>query len=330
MNTTRWGTALALLPLAALPLAPATPVALATPDALAAPATAAPPAQAREFTPIEDRYWNDAALRELLGDPVDSEQGDGAVTYRQFQHGWLFHTERTGVAEIHGDIAARYDSAGGYASLGAATSDELIAPDGVGRYNQFTGGTRGEASIYWTPDTGAQGVWGAVRAFWAEKGWEVGYLGYPTTTTEATPDGLGEQNQFVGPDAAGASVYSTERTGTHSVQGAIRDAWIAQGSETGPLGYPVTDELAAPDGVGRYNEFSGEQAGVAYWHPDAGAHWLTGAVLARWDELDRQSGYLGYPTSDPHEVEGGTQVDFQRGYILFDPVTGGVSDGPWS
>ncbi|WP_295145456.1 hypothetical protein [Saccharopolyspora sp.] len=46
--------------------------------------------------------------------------------------------------------------------------------------------------------------------------------------------------------------------------------------------------------------------------------------------MDRQSGYLGYPTSDPHEVEGGTQVDFQRGYILFDPATGGVSDGPWS
>ncbi|MCA1193834.1 LGFP repeat-containing protein [Saccharopolyspora sp. 6V] len=323
MNTRNWGIVLA---------AAAVPLALAGPAATAA-AVPEPAGQVQQqaFTPIEERYWNDADLRQLLGEPVDSQHTDGETSYQRFQYGWLFHIEATGVTEIHGDIAARYNDIGGYDVLGAADADERVAPDGVGRYNQFAGSdATGPASIYWTDATGAQGVWGPIRDFWEAKGWEVGYLGYPTKTTTATVDGSGSYNHFVGPNGDGASVYWSEETGAHSVQGAIREAWAAQGWETGELGYPTTDEQVADDAIGRFNEFSGRQeTGAVYWSPESGAHWLRGDVLRHWYDLDRYSGYLGYPTSDPHEVDGGVQVDFQGGYILRNPDTGAISDAPW-
>ncbi len=49
-------------------------------------------------------------------------------------------------------------------------------PDGIGRLNHFQSG-----SIYWTPNTGAWEVHGAIRDKWGALGWERSYLGYPVT-----------------------------------------------------------------------------------------------------------------------------------------------------
>ncbi|MFI5529964.1 LGFP repeat-containing protein [Kitasatospora sp. NPDC051853] len=68
--------------------------------------------------------------------------------------------------------------------MGCPTSDELGTPDGVGRFQVFDNG-----SIYWTPDTGAHAVWGAIRQRWADLGWERGYLGYPLSDEITNPDG---------------------------------------------------------------------------------------------------------------------------------------------
>jgi len=38
-----------------------------------------------------------------------------------------------------------------------------------------------EGSIYWTPQTGAHLIYGAIRAKWASMGWEKSSLGYPTS-----------------------------------------------------------------------------------------------------------------------------------------------------
>ena len=53
------------------------------------------------------------------------------------------------------------------------------------------------------------------------------------------------------------------------VSGPIRDKWGELGWELSALGYPTTDTLTTPDGVGRYNLFQG---GSIYWSL------LTGAV----------------------------------------------------
>ncbi|MCW2692956.1 MAG: putative esterase [Mycobacterium sp.] len=40
----------------------------------------------------------------------------------------------------------------------------------------------------------------------------------------------------------------SRRTGAWSIHGLIREVWAASGWEAGPLGYPISDELASPDG----------------------------------------------------------------------------------
>lgn len=304
------------------------PLALATPAIAQSPQ----PVTAEAFTPIEERYWNETALRELLGNPVDSQQNDGEIAYQEFERGWLYYAESVGAHEIHGDIAARFFELGGHDVVGVPSTDELGTPDGVGRFNHFTGSdvALGEASIYWTPETGANGIAGPVRDFWAAKGWEVGYLSYPTSSTTGTADGLGRFNHFLGSDRAGASVYWTEETGAHSIQGEIRRLWERLGWENG-LGYPTTDELPTDADRGRYNEFTGNDnpPAAAYWTPVTGTHYVDGPILERWTELGRETSYLGYPTSDPRPTTGGWTVSFQGGFISLDRCTGEVTDEPY-
>lgn len=75
--------------------------------------------------------------------------------------------------------------------LGYPTTDEMTTPDGIGRYNHFSN----NASIYWTPGTGAHEVYGAVHDVWAAQGWERGRLGYPTSG-EFTPRAGQRQSNF--------------------------------------------------------------------------------------------------------------------------------------
>ena len=147
--------------------------------------------------------------------------------------------------EMHGAIAEHYYDTPGLAALfGPTTTPERTTPDTVGRYNHFTGGDGG--SIYWTPNTGAWSVHGAIRGHWESLGWETGPMGHPTTDENTTPDGVGRYNHFTGGD--GASVYWTPSTGAWSVHGAIRDRWASMGWELSSLGYPVGDEHAVPGG----------------------------------------------------------------------------------
>jgi len=65
-----------------------------------------------------------------------------------------------------------------------------------------------------------------------------------------------------------SSVYWSEKTGAHIVSGEIRQFWLKQGGPSGPLGFPISDELPAPDGLGR---LSGFEHGEVVWHYDKGA-----------------------------------------------------------
>jgi uncharacterized protein with LGFP repeats len=104
----------------------------------------------------------------------------------------MYASKSTGVHVVWGAVLTRYLAAGGHAVLGAPTTDELAAPDGVGRYNHFQEGV----SIYWTPQFGAQLVWGGVQQEWQRTGWEAGALGYPTGAETAIPGGRGTYQEF--------------------------------------------------------------------------------------------------------------------------------------
>ncbi|HVH43594.1 MAG TPA: C39 family peptidase [Labilithrix sp.] len=138
-------------------------------------------------------------------------------------------------------------------------------------------------------------------------------LGAPLTNEERTPDGVGRYNVF-----QNGSIYWTEATGAHVVQGVVRDRWRDTGWEGGPLGYPTTDELGTPDGVGRYSEF---QRGVIYYTPKTGALDVYGTIYRKWAELGREQSPLGYPTSTEYGVPGGRQSDFEHGWITWDAAT---------
>jgi hypothetical protein len=186
-----------------------------------------------------------------------------------------------------------------YAALGGGRS---FLGNPVGGETAVAGGFSGNgagASIYWTPKTGAQSVRGAIRAHWQALGWETGPMGYPVTDETGTPDGTGRFNHFTGKDGTGASIYWTPRGGAWSVRGAIRQHWASLGWEVGPMGYPTTDELGTPDGVGRFNHFdgSGDDASI-YWTPKTGAQSVEGPLRAHWQALGWETGPLGYPTTD--------------------------------
>src|SRR5262249_32400663 len=75
----------------------------------------------------------------------------------------------------------------------------------------------------------------------------------------------------------------------HEVHGAIRDKWVALGSERSPLGYPLSDETPRPEAGGRYNNF---QFGFISWTAPTGAHAVYDdykAYLDRLENTDRGS-----------------------------------------
>ena len=138
----------------------------------------------------------------------------------------------------------------------------------------------------------------------------------PTTTPESiAPDTVGRYNHFTGGN--GGSIYWTPTTGAWSVHGAIRGHWQSLGWEAGPTGYPLTDENTTPDGVGRYNHFTGGDGASIYWTPNTGPRLVHGAIRGRWAGMGWELSSLGYPTSDEYAVPGGRRSNFQHGSITY-------------
>src|SRR4030095_2778287 len=89
------------------------------------------------------------------------------------------------------EIYRKYLSLGGpNGFLGNPVGPESRMPDRVGSYRDFQGG-----SIYWSPRTGAYEVHGEIQARWLAVG-GAGFLGYPNTDENTTPDGIGRYNHF--------------------------------------------------------------------------------------------------------------------------------------
>jgi hypothetical protein len=121
-----------------------------------------------------------------------------------------------------------------------------------------------------------------------------------------------------------AATYSSPRTGTHTVGGAILVEYRALGQSAGPLGFPRTNELKTPRVFGRYNVF---QHGSIYWSPSSGAHAIGGDIQKRWGALGSENSFLGFPTTNelPTPVRSGRYNHFQFGSIYWSPATGAHS-----
>jgi uncharacterized protein with LGFP repeats len=150
---------------------------------------------------IDQKYAALGGPGGFLGHPVDEGAGsaemstaDGRGRVRDFQGGSIYWSSGTGAHEVHGAIRVKWAQLRGERSfLGLPVTDGLGTPDGVGRFNHFEGG-----SIYWTPNTGAQEVHGAIRDKWASMGWERSFLRYPVGDEQPGPGGHGRISRFQG------------------------------------------------------------------------------------------------------------------------------------
>jgi len=250
---------------------------------------------------------------------------DGGSAFTAWEDG---PTERTRTVTVGAEdltLTAIYQSAidARYAAepelrqlLGEPTAPEVR--DGNTSYRVYQGGR-----LYWSAHTGVHEVHGALLAKYLELGGHTRF-GAPTTDEETAADGVGRFNHFAGtPGTLAASVYFSPDTGTHAIWGVIREKWVEKGAEAGPLGYPVTDELGTPDGVGRYTHFS--KSGSIYWTPANGAHSVWGLIRTVWEQTGWENGPLGYPVTDELTTPDGTGSynHFSKAAsIYFSPDTG--------
>ncbi|QIS17072.1 alpha/beta hydrolase-fold protein [Nocardia terpenica] len=239
-----------------------------------------------------------------LGDCVTGEYQVTGGTAQDFHGGRVLWSSATGAHPVAGMIGGSYQGiVGPGGPLGLPNGDERPLPDGRGRFQSFQNG-----SIYWTPQTGAQVVRGAILAAWAGQGYERGPAGYPVGPEAKTPNKDGVVQGF-----ENGPIYYTEKSGAHRVNGLILGKYAQLGYENGPLGFPTTDEQPTRD-AGRYSRFEG---GNVYWSPLSGA-WAVrnGPIMDAWGQQGYENGKLGYPISDEFAVPGGVQQNFQTGFVV--------------
>jgi uncharacterized protein with LGFP repeats len=143
------------------------PVAVATPES--------------DATDAIDQAWQAIGGE---GSTVGTKDGDvyaiGDGFGQNFADGVYYFTPATGAHMLYGDVLARYRALGGPADsdLGFPTIDEvpgLVGPDS--RVSTFSASDK--PAIFWTPDTGAWVVRGAINAAWDKLGGSSGALGVP-------------------------------------------------------------------------------------------------------------------------------------------------------
>ncbi|MBT0567337.1 hypothetical protein [Williamsia sp. CHRR-6] len=207
--------------------------------------------------------------------------------------------------EVCGRIRDKYNQTGGpNGFLLFPKTSELTNPDRVGKRSEFLGG-----NIYWTAVTDAHPMAHDFLTKWGQYGFEGGFMKYPTTD-EIPLGGLdGRRQEF-----QGTTLFYSIPTGTHNVQGAIRDKYRAIGAQTNALGFPVTDETVTPDGKGRFNNF---QNGAIYWSATSGAFPIVDRVYKVWGDVRYERSRYGYPIGNFSSSDGGVTVDqsFQNGSI---------------
>ncbi|HSA49260.1 MAG TPA: PKD domain-containing protein, partial [Yinghuangia sp.] len=117
---------------------------------------------------------------------------NGVGRYNNFQNGAIYWKNGVGAHSVFGAIFDRYAALGWDSGvLGFPTTSETKTPYGDGRYNHFENG-----SIYWSLGTGAHEVYGEILKRWAALGWELSYLGYPTSGEFAVPGGRRSNFQY--------------------------------------------------------------------------------------------------------------------------------------
>ncbi len=274
------------------------PSALATPESDAADAI--------------NQAWNAAGGSDSVVGGKDGEVFQVGEGYGQkFSGGKIFFTPTTGAHLIYGAVLDKYESLGGPADsdLGFPNIDTvagLVSPRS--RVNTF--GASDKPAIFWTPETGAWAVRGALNAAWDKLGGSAGQLGVPVE--DERYDGDVVSQKFSGGQLSWnwkSNTFTSDPPGlADSLAGLdvprdpttmINLAWRASGGLGGPLGARQGEQTAIGDNAAA----QGYASGKIFYSPDTGAHAVTGAILSKYESLGGPTGDLGFPAGA--EADGG-------------------------
>lgn len=172
---------------------------------------------------IGDKYT--ALQREAgpLGPPLSDEaDAPGGGRFNNFKWGAIYWHPSIGAFAVYGDIFSLWNAIG-RTNYGYPLNDETGTPDGRGRYNHFRSldlPNHPEASLYWTPQTGAHEIYGAIRDTWASRGWERGPFGYPVT-------GEFQDGQYRRSNFERGTIRWTARCGTEEIPAGVASIKLA-------------------------------------------------------------------------------------------------------
>jgi uncharacterized protein with LGFP repeats len=232
---------------------------------------------------------------------------------QNYAGGKILFTPDTGAHVMTGAILEKYESLGGAADgdLGFPTIDEGAGKAPDSRNTTFSAADK--PVIFWTPDTGAHVVRGAINAAWDKLGGSAGVLGVPAedevfkgdlvsqnfTGGQVTWNRTTKEFTTVPPElAAQLAGLTVPEDATSAINAARR----AAGGPLGPLGakqgpqYPIGQDGAA-------QAFTG---GKIFYTPATGANVVTGQVLKKYESVGGPQSDLGMPTSN--EADGGLKT----------------------
>lgn len=218
--------------------------------------------------------------------------------------------------DVHGAIEGKW--LGLNKAPGAPLNDETPTAR-PGAFNNFT-----RQAVYWSRDAGAHTVGGAFYQYWAARGWENGWLGFPTTDEIGLRGGVMQRYQ-------GATQYWSARTGAHTVTGDLYTLWDSKGWEQGPLGYPASEQAPAAAG-GTFQRFSYGaiyQKANPYRYDFIKPYSVSGAFYGYWAGHGFERGTLGYPISEENGLGGGLVTQyFDGGTLYWSPCSGVTTSFP--
>ena len=200
--------------------------------------------------------------------------------------------------EVCGRIRDKYNQTGGPSGfLLYPKTNELTNPGNTGKRTEFLGG-----NIYWSAATDAHPVAHDFLTEWGNNGYEAGYLKYPTTDEIVLANGRRQEYQ-------GGGIFWSAASGAHTLHGTIRTKWEQKGGETGPLGYPITNEMAVPDWLHSYGDIAQFfQGGAIVWRASdntaTDGNWLdyvspNGGFEVPGDPALTTKGPAGVPNTKP-------------------------------
>ncbi|GAB3076733.1 alpha/beta hydrolase-fold protein [Corynebacterium aquatimens] len=191
--------------------------------------------------------------------------------------------------------------------IGSCVNNEYDVADGRGKAQDFRNG-----AAFWSPETGAQVLFGAILATYNGNGAANGWLGFPLTGEQKTPDGKGRFAHF-----QNGSIYWTPETGAVPIPADMVKAWGTAKFEAGPLGYPVEDAIPVRNGF--VQKFQG---GYVARNEQNQAFVVYGEIGRKYGEMKTAHSELGFPKSNERLIKGGAFQEFEHGNIYWSPQTG--------